>query len=382
MSKIEMILKHFMEKFSSVDVVNERYLDLYKEYPYYKQVFSYLHQEINNLFEFLNQKNESNKHYNANESRELLRILNNFDDLQEEIKILWEEIIVDEYYKTLFTQLRNFLSNSGWSTIPSDFMRIKIINYDPIFFLSNKKIFVKNKDYIADLINIGEWAFSLVSKYKDTTYNKFFAIKTLKKWSDNRELQRFKQEFEILKSFNFPYIVEVYSYDEKKNCYTMEYCDTTLKEYVRRNNNKLSFDTRKRICLQFLYAINYIHSKKTLHRDISYNNILLKKFDNAICVKLSDFWLIKVDESSFTKTDTEIKWTIIDPSLESFKDYDLQNEIYAIGFIVNFIFTGRQWFKPDKTQISHIVEKCIDTNKEKRFKWVENIIKEIELIRE
>ena len=85
--------------------------------------------------------------------------------------------------------------------------------------------------------------------------------------------------------------MEAYAYDKSKNHYSMEYCDSTLGDYIRDNNDKLSWSTRKRIALQFPYGINYLHIKGVMHPDISRRNVLIKKYDlGAVVVKLSDFW--------------------------------------------------------------------------------------------
>jgi len=53
--------------------------------------------------------------------------------------------------------------------------------------------------------------------------------------------------------------VEVYRYDEAHNEYRSEYCDTTLRDYIATRNRKLGFAARKRIALQFLHGVNYLH---------------------------------------------------------------------------------------------------------------------------
>jgi len=78
-------------------------------------------------------------------------------------------------------------------------------------------------------------------------------------------------------------VVEVYRYDEALTEYRMEFCDETLRRYVERRNAKLTFDSRKRIALQFLYGLNYIHTQGLLHRDISLQNVLLKVYAGAQC---------------------------------------------------------------------------------------------------
>jgi len=59
----------------------------------------------------------------------------------------------------------------------------------------------------------------------------------------------------------------------------MEHCDYTLKKYIEKNNPSLTPNKRKKIILQFLFGLYYLHTKKILHRDISYNNVLIKEYE-------------------------------------------------------------------------------------------------------
>jgi len=161
----------------------------------------------------------------------------------------------------------------------------------------------------------------------------------------------------------------------------MEYCDFTLDDYIRNNGQKLSFSARKKLALQFLYGINYLHHMDVLHRDISYKNILLKKYDfNALILKLSDFGLAKERSSDFTKTDSEIKGTIVDPALDSFKYYNLNNEIYSIGFILLYIFTNKKSLPSNSGGIIDIVNKCVERTVSERYTNVEEIIDAIDTL--
>lgn len=349
----------------------------------FKRIFAYFHQALNGLFDFLNTKNASNKHYNADASRELISVIQKYEDLEFSLKQAGTEILMNDSYKKLIEVCKKFLVSSGGSPIPDDFSRINIIRYESIFELPNRTIRVTRANQKCELTVIGQGAFSIVQKYRDPNYEKFFAVKQAKKNLHSREIARFKREFEILRKLNFPYVLEVYVYDHEKNSYSMEYCDATLHEYIDKNNQKLSFTHRKKLALQFLYGINYLHANDLLHRDISFNNILIKLFDNgAAIVKLSDFGLVKEKESLFTKNDTEIKGTIIDPYLENFKDYNCQNEVYAVGVILLFIFTGKKNLKSGKNGIFKVVDKCTDRLVSNRYSEIIEIINDIDLLQD
>lgn len=155
---------------------------------------------------------------------------------------------------------------------------------------------------------IGEGSYANVYKYKDNLYDCAFAIKSLKKAITEKEKERFKHEFELLAKYNHPNILKAYKYIGFKNAYIMEFCDYTLKQYFEQKGNKLENSTRKDIALQFLNAIKILHNDGLLHRDISYNNVLIKQYDcNKIIIKISDFGLIKDKNSDLTSIGTSIK---------------------------------------------------------------------------
>ena len=184
-----------------------------------------------------------------------------------------------------------------------------------------------------------------------------------------------------MKSLDFPYILKVHKYDDEENSYTMEFCESTLQEYIKRRNNQLQFDfsVRRRIALQFLYGLNYLHVKGVCHRDLSMKNILLRVFsDGAVQVKLSDFGLAKPRESEFTKSETEIKGTIVDPALDKFKDFEPVNDIYVVGFVLSYVFNGVCHLMPDFTALGKIIHKCSHSDPTQRYQTVLQIIGSVE----
>ena len=91
-------------------------------------------------------------------------------------------------------------------------------------------------------------------------------------------------------------------------------------------------------------------------------------------MKLSDFGLHKTQSSLLTRTGTEMKGTILDPTLTSFKDYTLSNEIYSVGFILSFIFTGKEAPDVAGANLGALVRKCTDLTTENRYTGIQEII--------
>lgn len=235
-----------------------------------------------------------------------------------------------------------FLSQSSGSSIPEDFNKIVTIKSRPIFYL-NSTVNIKNLQINLKLI--GEGSYAKVLKYKDEFYNKYFAIKKANKELNEKELERFKLEFETMKKANSPYILEVYTYKQDDNSYIMEYADITLYKFIVQNNTKLNLSQRIGIINQIFRAFEYIHENIGFHRDISTTNILLKEYDNDLfVVKISDFGLVKLKNSTLTSDNTDFKGSLNDPKLNivgGFKNYAIEHETYALTRLIYFIVTGR-----------------------------------------
>ena len=105
--------------------------------------------------------------------------------------------------------------------ITKDKKRLMPQNYKVIIFIKSNVINVKRAESTStnNLIPLGAGSYALTYKYHDDFYDKNFVVKKAKKDLSAKELERFKQEFQIMKNLNSPYIVDVYSYNEKENSY-------------------------------------------------------------------------------------------------------------------------------------------------------------------
>ncbi|MGW3112018.1 protein kinase family protein [Streptomyces sp. NPDC001091] len=375
----ELMLADLSQRYADMEVSNA-YLRLYESEGRFGRAFASIHERLNGHFEAINDRAETTHHYWAEPSREMIALIKEVSNFLQSLKHAGIDVHLAEPYVTAAKSCQEWLMRSGGSTVPDDFEQIQIIQYSPVLSRPDTEIRLKKSQQRNRLQLIGEGSYAKVFSFTDPDYGIKIAVKRANKDLGERDLYRFRQEFDILKRLSFPYIVEVFQYDETRNEYKMEFCDSTLREYIKRRNNKLHFSSRKRIALQFLYGINYLHSKGLLHRDVSLQNVLVKTYNNdsAVLVKLSYFGLAKDKDSEYTRTKTEMRGTIRDPLLVSFKDYDARNEIYAIGSVLSYIFSGREALISQGDTASLIVRKCTDHDIDKRYQSVREVISDVE----
>ena len=374
----ELMLADLSSSYAETKVSNA-FLRLYVSDPQFGRAFASLHERLNEHFEAINDRAETTHHYWAENSREMLTLVKEVANFLGSLQHAGIQAHLAKPYMEAIKRCQPWLVRSGGSVIPDDFEQISIIKYESVFSRADTEIKLKKSSQRAQLQLVGEGSYAKVFSFTDPDYGIKFAVKRANKGLDERDLHRFRQEFDILRRLRFPYVIEVFQYDATRNEYLMEFCESTLRKYIKKRNNTLPFSSRKRIALQFLYGVNYIHSEGLLHRDVSLQNVLMKTFNGgAVLVKLSDFGLAKDGNSEFTRTKTEMRGTYRDPLLENFKDYGVRNEIYSIGWVLSYIFTGREALMSHDDAPSRIVRKCAAHDVAHRYGSVRELISDVE----
>lgn len=380
---IENYIESQYRELLSCSQINAEYSDLYKSFRNQKlrEILMTLHHDLVGLFRTMNERlptGEHEAHFWAEPSRDLIKRIEIVFSLVSSLKETPLAFQIDPYYLDLLTRCRDFLSSSGGSSLPPNMAKVELYYTLPIFLpLSSITISHKQHDFTFDLKLIGSGSYANVYKYKDTFYNRPFILKRAKKELTDKEVARFKREFDVMNDLSSPYILEVYCYNPDKNEYIMEYMDYTLDGYIAAHNSTLTIIQRKGIAQQILRAFDYLHSKGHLHRDISPKNILIKEYDDTLVVKLSDFGLVKIPDSTLTTVNTEFKGYFNDPALvvEGFNTYGIVHETYALTRVIYFVMTGKtNTEKITNQNLRAFVEKGLNPDKIKRFQNIRDMI--------
>jgi transitional endoplasmic reticulum ATPase len=142
--------------------------------------------------------------------------------------------------------------------------------------------------------------------------------------------------------------------EEKDDIYKlfiqMEFCEYTLEnisDLINKNpelkiNNFLSLEAMQfldDIVKQILNGVNYLHNLEdpVIHRDLNLVNILLKKIENGIVVKIADFDISKVHENDKVNTLDQGTPKYMAPELSK-ENYNTKADIYSLGIIFKQLY--------------------------------------------
>ncbi|KAF2293991.1 hypothetical protein GH714_006159 [Hevea brasiliensis] len=121
----------------------------------------------------------------------------------------------------------------------------------------------------------------------------FFAVKVIK-IKNKGEIDKIKQEVNLLCQFSHPNIVKYYGTEEeesKVNIFLELISTGSLRQVYK--CFKLKDSQVSHYSKQILEGLKYLHERKVVHRDIKCANILV---DEKGCVKITDFGLARVAE--------------------------------------------------------------------------------------
>ena len=154
---------------------------------------------------------------------------------------------------------------------------------------------------------VGRGAFGEVRVCKNKNNGKIVALKKLFKeeMHNKNQIIHVRTEKAFLQLANHDHIVELYSsfQDEKFLYLEMEFLlGGDLMSQLIKKDIFTEYEA-KFYCAQIISAIEYIHSKKCIHRDIKPDNILIDKQGN---IKLSDFGLSKTFDKNIYQIDSQL----------------------------------------------------------------------------
>lgn len=162
------------------------------------------------------------------------------------------------------------------------------------------------KDEFEELKEIGRGNFGsayLVSSKKDEV--KYVAKKIILGQLPENEQQNALLEVNLLRYLDHPNIVEYKAsfVEEGVLIIVMEYCDVgDLSYFIRKKKGEyFTEDEIMNWFIQISMALDYIHGRKVLHRDIKASNIFLTGNNT---VKLGDFGISRVLENTCDQAQT------------------------------------------------------------------------------
>ena len=213
------------------------------------------------------------------------------------------------------------------------------------------KAVINNRYRIMD--TLGQGGMGIVYLVEDTLKeNMPFALKTIRQdillRAGKTGINSFKNEYEVMTRLKHPNLTQVYEFgDDGENYFiVMEYLKgTLLSEYSgSRSGSKRIRD----ILVQILRALEYIHSRNIVYRDIKPSNIMIL----GNMVKLMDFGLAGFELSKENK----IRGTLLYFSPDAVrKDIGYSMDIFSLGLVYYELLTGRAFFDSSIDSTSGII---------------------------
>jgi serine/threonine protein kinase/Tfp pilus assembly protein PilF len=221
--------------------------------------------------------------------------------------------------------------------------------------------------------------------------------------SDERTLERFSNELKIARKISHKYIGRMYELMEDENTHfiTMEYVPgEDLKSFIRRSG-QMAVGTTLRIASQVCEGLAEAHKLGVVHRDLKPSNIMIDKQGNA---KVMDFGIARSQKAKGLTAAGVIIGTpeYMSPEQAEAKETDHRSDIYSLGIVLYEMLTGQLPFEGDTPlsiamkhkgeipkdpkelnpqipdDLSHLILKCLEKEKEDRFQSAEEVIAEID----
>jgi serine/threonine protein kinase len=193
---------------------------------------------------------------------------------------------------------------------------------------------------------------SSVYRAKDTVLGRLVALKilTAEGAADTEAKTRFLLEARMASNIIHENIISVYDFGEDKGrpFMVMEYLEGESLRAAIRGGRTGDFRQRMKIGLQIARAVDFIHSKKVIHRDVKPENIHL---DSAGKAKMMDFGIAKADGMALTRAGYTLGTPYyMAPEQVLGRPLTPQADVYAFGVLMYELLTATRAIGGDKVE--------------------------------
>jgi len=158
-------------------------------------------------------------------------------------------------------------------------------------------------------------------------------------------LARFEREMEVLKELRHPHIVRTFGgvSESKQRFYAMELMPGGTMEDELQSKGRLTWERVIECALQMCSALEFLHGKGVVHRDVKPSNFLKSK-DGRI--KLSDFGLASVVAQQKITAEGKTAGTFLYMAPEQIRGEEVtpRTDLYALGCVLFELLTGKPPF--------------------------------------
>lgn len=197
---------------------------------------------------------------------------------------------------------------------------------------------------------IGIGGMGRVYQAVDRELDEVVAIKVLRVTDvEGKQLERFLREIKLARRIGHPNVVKVYdlgSWRDHKYI-TMEYIDGVNLEQWRRLAPSVEIDATARMMIDVARALESAHALGIIHRDIKPQNILIQ---GGTTPKLLDFGIARSKSGEVDLTTAGFVMgspKYMSPEQVQALPLDSRTDIYSLGVVMYFAFTGREPFVGD-----------------------------------